>query len=62
MLLVMFALRFAGVIFSYGTGVTGGIFAPMIALGTILVLHTALQLTNSSHTIMLKQVFSLLQV
>lgn len=35
MLLLIFALRFAGVIFSYGTGVTGGIFAPMIALGTI---------------------------
>lgn len=35
MLLALFALRFVGVIFSYGTGVTGGIFAPMIALGTI---------------------------
>ncbi|KEI35029.1 H(+)/Cl(-) exchange transporter ClcA [Francisella sp. W12-1067] len=34
-LLLLFALRFIGVIFSYGTGVTGGIFAPMIALGTI---------------------------
>ncbi|QIV93857.1 H(+)/Cl(-) exchange transporter ClcA [Allofrancisella frigidaquae] len=34
-LLLLFALRFIGVIFSYGTGITGGIFAPMIALGTI---------------------------
>ncbi|QIV95344.1 CIC family chloride channel protein [Allofrancisella inopinata] len=34
-LLLLFALRFIGVIFSYSTGVTGGIFAPMIALGTI---------------------------
>lgn len=35
MLLLLFAIRFIGVIFSYSTGVTGGIFAPMIALGTI---------------------------
>jgi CIC family chloride channel protein len=35
MMLILFALRFIGVIFSYGTGATGGIFAPMIALGTI---------------------------
>ncbi|MDE4940807.1 chloride channel protein, partial [Francisella tularensis subsp. holarctica] len=35
MLLVLFVLRFAGVICSYGTGVTGGIFAPMIAIGTV---------------------------
>jgi CIC family chloride channel protein len=35
MLLALFVLRFIGVIFSYGTGVTGGIFAPMIALGTV---------------------------
>ena len=35
MLLAIFIIRFIGVIFSYGTGVTGGIFAPMIALGTV---------------------------
>lgn len=46
MLLVLFALRFAGVIFSYGTGVTGGIFAPMIALGTVFGLAYGLAVTQ----------------
>jgi len=34
-LLLFFIVRFIGVILSFGTGVTGGIFAPMIALGTV---------------------------
>ena len=34
-LLALFVIRIIGLIFSYGTGVTGGIFAPMIALGTV---------------------------
>jgi CIC family chloride channel protein len=46
MLLVLFAFRFAGVIFSYGTGVTGGIFAPMIALGTIFGLAYGLSVNQ----------------
>ncbi|MBK2029103.1 H(+)/Cl(-) exchange transporter ClcA [Francisella noatunensis] len=46
MLLVLFALRFAGVIFSYGTGVTGGIFAPMIALGTVFGLAYGLSIAQ----------------
>lgn len=46
MLLLLFALRFAGVIFSYGTGVTGGIFAPMIALGTVFGLAYGLAVTQ----------------
>lgn len=46
MLLLMFALRFAGVIFSYGIGVTGGIFAPMIALGTIFGLAYGLAINQ----------------
>lgn len=35
MLLVIFDLHFAGIIFSYNIGVTDEIFAPMIALGTV---------------------------
>ncbi len=34
-ILLLFIIRFAGVIFCFGSGVPGGIFAPMIALGTI---------------------------
>jgi len=34
-ILILFIIRFAGVIFCFGSGVPGGIFAPMIALGTI---------------------------
>ena len=34
-LLFLFLFRLIGVLFSYGTGAAGGIFAPMIALGTI---------------------------
>ena len=46
MLLVLFALRFAGVIFSYGTGVTGRIFVPMIALGTVFGLAYGLSVAQ----------------
>ncbi|MCF6765496.1 H(+)/Cl(-) exchange transporter ClcA [Thiotrichales bacterium 19S3-7] len=35
MLIVLFILRFGTTLISYGTGVPGGIFAPMLALGTI---------------------------
>ncbi|WP_158087504.1 hypothetical protein [Francisella tularensis] len=38
MLLVLFVLRFAGVIFSYGTGVNG---APTVAVNSALIPATA---------------------
>ncbi|MCX5773659.1 MAG: H(+)/Cl(-) exchange transporter ClcA [Fusobacteria bacterium] len=34
-ILILFIIRFLGVIFCFGSGVPGGVFAPMIALGTI---------------------------
>ncbi|WP_133129286.1 H(+)/Cl(-) exchange transporter ClcA [Legionella yabuuchiae] len=36
MLLIIFIVRFIMTLLCYGTGVPGGIFAPMLALGTIL--------------------------
>ncbi|GAB4222001.1 MAG: H(+)/Cl(-) exchange transporter ClcA [Francisella sp.] len=45
-LLFLFVIRFIGLILSYATGVTGGIFAPMIALGTVFGLAYGLFISN----------------
>ncbi|GGI75601.1 H(+)/Cl(-) exchange transporter ClcA [Legionella impletisoli] len=41
MLLIIFVIRFIMTLLCYGTGVPGGIFAPMLALGTILGLASS---------------------
>lgn len=41
LLLLLFVMRFAMTMLCYGSGVPGGIFAPMLALGTILGLAVA---------------------
>ncbi|APC97817.1 voltage gated chloride channel family protein [Francisella frigiditurris] len=45
-LIILIILRFIGVIVSYGTGVSGGIFAPMVALGTVFGLAFGIIVTN----------------
>lgn len=45
-LILLIILRFIGVIVSYGTGVSGGIFAPMVALGTVFGLAFGIIVTN----------------
>jgi len=44
-LLILFVVRFMMTMLCYGTGVPGGIFAPMLALGTLLGLAIAMMFT-----------------
>ena len=50
-LLTLFALRFLTTLLSYGTGAPGGIFAPMLALGTLFGLAFGLTIDDLFSTL-----------